>query len=83
MYSSVESLREYLLVAQTYPHISHFQRDKNGLWTLWMVHGLDAEVEIASIGCKLRLADVYDKVEFPPIEEVDLSAGIIKPAGPR
>lgn len=83
MYSSVGSLREYLLVAQKYPHISHFQRDDNADWTVRMVHGLDAAVEVASIGCTLRLADVYDKVEFPPIDEVDLPAGIIKPAGPR
>lgn len=83
MYSSVESLREYLLIAQNYPHISVFHRDENADWTLRMVHGLDAAVEVASIGCTLRLGDVYDKVEFPPVEGVELATGVIKPGGPR
>ncbi len=83
MYSGVDSLREYLLVAQKYPHISHFQRDADADWTLRMVHGLDQAVEVASIGCTLRLADVYAKVEFPPIEETDRAAGIHGLGSPR
>lgn len=83
MYSSVESLREYLLVAQKYPHISHFQREEQATWTLRMVHGLDEAVELASIGCTLRLAEVYSKVEFPPIEEINRAAGIYGPDSPR
>ena len=83
MYMSIDSVREYLLVAQNDAHISHFQRDDHGVWTLRMAHGLDATVEMPSVGCKLNLADVYAKVEFPPIEEVDRAAGILRADRPR
>jgi Uma2 family endonuclease len=59
------TLTDYLLVAQDQPRVEHFHRLAGGEWFYRLTTGLEASVEIASIGCTLSLADVYDRVEFP------------------
>jgi Uma2 family endonuclease len=71
-YQEVASLQEYLLVSQEEPRIDHLERLEDGNWKLSIATGLDATVHVHAIGCQLRLADVYEKVEFPPpIQESD------------
>jgi Uma2 family endonuclease len=64
-YQLLESLTDYLLVAQERPSIDHFARQPDGRWLLANYHGMDAVAAIPSIGCELRLVDVFDKVEWP------------------
>jgi Uma2 family endonuclease len=58
------TLRDNLLVSQNQPQIDHYTRQDEGKWTYQRQVGLDATVTIASIGCVLKLADVYDRVTF-------------------
>ncbi len=58
------TLRDYLLVSQDQPLIDHFYRNAEGAWFFEPHEGLDAVVVITSIDCKLKLADVYERVEF-------------------
>ena len=58
------SLSDYLLVAQDKPQIEHYTRGTDGEWTYRSYKGLDAAVPIPSIGCNLKLVDVYDRVKF-------------------
>jgi hypothetical protein len=44
--------------------IEHFRRQSNGEWTLATLAGLDAALKIESVGCSLKLSDVYDGVQF-------------------
>jgi Uma2 family endonuclease len=60
----LESLQEYLLIAQDRRRVELFSRQTDGRWILSQLSGADAEVELASVGCRLALADVYDRVEF-------------------
>jgi Uma2 family endonuclease len=75
-YRKLESLRECLLVAQKYASIDHYRCDDHGNWTIALASGLDAEFDLPAIGCRLKLSDVYARVEFPPESEVDRAAGI-------
>jgi Uma2 family endonuclease len=59
------SLTEYLLVSQSKPLIEHYRRQPDGGWLYSSVNGLEGSVSLASIGCTLRLADVYDRIVFP------------------
>jgi Uma2 family endonuclease len=59
------TLTDYLLVSQEKPVIEHYRRQPNGEWLLATVSGLDASLTIASIGCELKLSEVYDGVNFP------------------
>ena len=60
------SLTDYVLVAQTMPLVEHYLRQAAGGWLYSLVSGLEASLQLASIGCTLRLAEVYDRVVFPP-----------------
>jgi Uma2 family endonuclease len=58
------SLREYVLVSQDQPQVEVFTRQTDGKWEYVLYTGLDATVVLPSIRCTLKLADVYDRVQF-------------------
>lgn len=60
-YRLVDSLQDYVLVAQDETHVEHFRRDKE-LWVLAETRDPEDRLVLESIGCKLPLADVYDRV---------------------
>jgi Uma2 family endonuclease len=59
------TLTDYVLVSQEAPIIEHFIRRDDGSWLYYVHQGLEQQVSIASIGCTLQLADVYDRIAFP------------------
>jgi len=63
-YRTLESLTEYLLIAQDRPYIEHYVRQADNQWLLSEAKGLQDVIELPTIECKLALADVYDKVDF-------------------
>jgi Uma2 family endonuclease len=62
-YQAIDSLTDYVLVAQGTPRIEHFQRQRDGKWIYTAENRVDRSVALASIACELRLAEIYDKVE--------------------
>ncbi|MCP5195609.1 MAG: Uma2 family endonuclease [Gammaproteobacteria bacterium] len=64
-YRTLDSLTDYLLVAQNQPSIEHFQRQADGSWRYSAAQGLEAEIDIPTIGCLLRLAEVYERITLP------------------
>jgi Uma2 family endonuclease len=68
-YQLIESLLDYILISQDSLRIEKFSRRDNNTWLYSEFHWLDAMVNIESIGCQLRLGDVYHKVDLPaPLE---------------
>jgi Uma2 family endonuclease len=61
-YRRLESLREYLLVAQHEPRVEHYRRAGERDWMLSEAIGPAEAVELASVGCTLALSEVYDGV---------------------
>jgi Uma2 family endonuclease len=64
-YRRIESLQEYLLVAQDEPRIEQYLRQPSNEWLLSEFNGLETTIDLSSINCRLHLAEVYDKVDFP------------------
>ena len=62
-YRRLETLTEYILIAQVTSRIEHYRRDGD-TWILTELSGLDAELSIASLGCVVQLSDIYDRVVF-------------------
>jgi Uma2 family endonuclease len=62
-YQSIESLKEYLLVAQDRPFIEQFVRSETGKWEYAAAIGLESSLTLPSIECTLNLAAVYKRVE--------------------
>lgn len=63
------TVSDYILVSQDRAYIDHYTRQADDKWLLHSITGLDKTFAIASIKCSLRLADVYDRLTFPPPEE--------------
>lgn len=61
-YRTIDSLTDYVLISQGQPLIEHFSRSR-GIWELRAAEGIEATLELPSIGCRLALAEVYRNVE--------------------
>ncbi|HTP31850.1 MAG TPA: Uma2 family endonuclease [Candidatus Acidoferrales bacterium] len=62
-YSSIESLTDYLLVATDRIHADLYTRQPDGSWLRRFVNTADGAIELASIGCRLVLGDLYERVD--------------------
>lgn len=66
----IPTFTDYLLISQTEPVVEHFRRDKSGFWVLVATATeLSESIKIDSIGCELKMADIYDRVKFPASAE--------------
>lgn len=74
----LESLTDYVVVAQSMPRVEHFTRQPNGKWLIAVsATDLTESVALSSIDCELRVRQVYDRIVFPAPadEEPDPSDG--------
>ena len=68
LYRQLDSLQEYILVAQDEPQVERFVRQSDGSWLLTVFKGLEAGLELATLGCALPLSEIYEDVTFGPEE---------------
>jgi len=68
-YQQNTSLTDYVLVAQDYPSIEHYARQGEGSWDYSITTELTGSVALTSLECRLPLAEVYDRIEFPVLSE--------------
>lgn len=64
-YKAIETLNDYVLVSQDRPRLEHFSRRPDGTWSHAELEGADAALTLDSINCRVRLADIYDRIDFP------------------
>src|SRR6185369_10474366 len=67
-YRTIDSFVEYLLIAQDRPHVEHHARQADGSWLLYETNNLADTIQLKSVPCVLRMADIYAKVNFPPTD---------------
>jgi Uma2 family endonuclease len=63
-YQSIDSLKQYLLVASERVHADLFTRQPGGQWLLTTAGSVEDAVDLESIGCRITLRDSYERVEF-------------------
>lgn len=62
----LDSLTDCVVVAQSRPLVEHFARQSNGEWVIAAsARDLSGTVALDSVGCTLRLSEVYDRIVFP------------------
>lgn len=66
-YRTIETLKDYVLVAQDRARVEHFSRQPDGTWSRSEIDGPAGVLTLASIGCQVLLSDVYDRVEFKAV----------------
>ncbi len=62
LYRQLESLQQYVLIAQDRFSVELFTRQADGSWRFEAFSGPDTVARLESIGCALSLADLYERV---------------------
>lgn len=65
-YQKIDSLKEYILVAQDEPLCDRYVRQADGSWALVSFDEMTAELVFTSVEARIPLADIYAGVVFPP-----------------
>jgi len=68
-YQHISTLTDYVLIAQDRVCVERYQRQLDGSWRYTLHEGTEEIIHFATLECELRLADIYDKVEFPIVPE--------------
>lgn len=63
-YQMLDSLKEYVLIAQDRPRIEHYLRQDGHVWLYTEVSNLDGSISLPSLGCEVPLSEIYDQVAF-------------------
>ena len=63
-YQQVDSLLEYLLVAQHSYRVEQYVKQNNKSWLYSELHELQDIIKMGSIECHLTVKDIYDKVDL-------------------
>jgi Uma2 family endonuclease len=66
LYRAIESLAEYVLVAQDEHKVEKYSKQTDGRWLLSDHRSPEDVVELTSIQCVFALREIYDKVALPP-----------------
>jgi Uma2 family endonuclease len=61
-YRTIESLVEYLLIAQEEFRVEQYVKQADGRWLLSDVRSLENAIELEGIGCSLALRDIYERI---------------------
>jgi hypothetical protein len=60
------TLTDYILISQDKPVVEHYVRQENGTLVLHEYRGINTSFKIDSTNCVLKLAEIFDRVQFPP-----------------
>ena len=63
-YQYIESLVEYILIAQDHHSVEHYVRQDQRTWTYSVFQSLEDIVAVSTIACQLVLQDLYVKVDM-------------------
>jgi Uma2 family endonuclease len=75
-YGALPSVREYVWIVTDRIDARVFTRRTEREWLMAMAHELEDALTMGSIGCGLRLSDLYDKLEF---SDADVGVGYMRP----
>jgi len=64
LYKQIESLREFVLIAQDSPVVEHWLRQDDESWRQIVVSGTDAALTLEAVSVTVPLAELYDRIEF-------------------
>jgi Uma2 family endonuclease len=68
-YRKIESLKEYILIAQRECRVTQFIKQPDGMWLFQEAINLDESAHLPSVNCDLALEKVYRKVVLPSQQE--------------
>jgi Uma2 family endonuclease len=63
-YRTIESLQEYLLIAQDRPYVEHYVKQSPNQWLFTEYASLENLVLLMTVSVEISLADLYEAIEF-------------------
>ncbi|HYI07508.1 MAG TPA: Uma2 family endonuclease [Thermoanaerobaculia bacterium] len=63
-YRRIDTLQEYVLVAQDKIRIEHYRRSDGDQWILSEISDPHATLHLVSVDCHVEVAAIYEKIEF-------------------
>ena len=63
-YRRLDSLKEYVLIAQDRPLVERYVRQPNDEWVFSEAYESDSMVHVSSIDCELRVSEIYSQIKF-------------------
>lgn len=71
-YQAIESLKEYLLVDQSRPHVIRHVRQPDGQWLRGDFIGMESSVRLESLDVTLSFTEIYRMITFPAEDAASL-----------
>ena len=68
LYQGIQSLQLYILISQDKPQVEIYVRQPGGVWSYSLTKGLESVVVLHTIGCTLKLSEIYARVQFDQAE---------------
>lgn len=65
-YRTISTFQEYLLIDQYTPHVEQYSKTESYKWIFTEYNDTEGHVSLSSISFEIRLADLYESVEFKP-----------------
>lgn len=65
-YRTIPTFQEYLLVDQYSTHVEQYSKTGSNQWIFTEYNEVESAISLASIPFEIRLADLYESVEFEP-----------------
>jgi Uma2 family endonuclease len=65
-YRRMDSLQEYVLIAQDRMRVEHYTRQDRELWLLEELNEPDQRLVLSSVGCEVQISETYRRVTFAP-----------------
>lgn len=62
--NTIETLHDYVLIAQNEPFVEHYTRQENGAWQKEDIRGLNSILILGSIECRVSLNELYELIQF-------------------
>ena len=69
-YRHIATLRDYVLIAQNQRRVEHYRRLDAGEWRWRIFEAPGEEIVLDSIGCTLKLSEIYERVPLPDVRAV-------------
>ncbi|MGH2638417.1 MAG: Uma2 family endonuclease [Rhabdochlamydiaceae bacterium] len=63
LYQEHPTIQEFLLVDAEFPKVQLYRRESNNRWTIYILN-MNDEVELASLGVRFPVANLYRKTRF-------------------
>ncbi|MEH1970830.1 Uma2 family endonuclease [Nostoc sp.] len=75
-YRTISTFQEYLLIDQTQIYVDQFSKTGKKQWALREYDEEDEAIALATVPFEIYLQDLYNKVEFEPVESEGESADV-------